>query len=66
MPREFTQDGTPVHNVALHTYTQTPTPTQRIANLPTTMFLGGGRKPENLEETYIDTRKTCTETPQRQ
>lgn len=37
----------------------------RIVNLPTSMFLGGGRKLENLEEVHKDTGRIY-ETPHRE
>lgn len=33
---------------------------------PSSMLLGGGKKPENQEETYTDMERTCMGTPHRQ
>lgn len=51
---EYTLDG-----MCNHLMTQSFTP-KGIASLPNDMFLGGGRKPENLEETHADTDTDLT------
>lgn len=37
-----------------------------VSNPLSGMFLGGERKPENLEETHRDMKRACTETENRQ
>lgn len=51
--QEYILDGKSFHQKAplKHTFTHTD---KNITNIPTSLFLGGGKKQENLEKTYVD------------
>lgn len=55
---EYTLDGIPVL-LRAHVHALIQTQGQMILAIsPTGMFLGDGKKPENLEDTHMDTERT--------